>query len=160
MGSAVDRRRDLLGSRQRDRHRSRTPDVADLRQPLTHRAADPPAQDRPPPFTDAAFAARAHHRNVELLNEAGTDIAIACNMQIFETNLRGDTLWAARCSFAMRREGRTAPRLQEGGARQQQQAALHDLVSRLTLLARPASSRRPGVHAPPRAPPGGCQTRR
>ncbi len=34
--------------------------------------------------------------NVELLNDAATDIAIACNMQIFETNLRGDTLWAAR----------------------------------------------------------------
>ncbi|HEY1944775.1 MAG TPA: aromatic-ring-hydroxylating dioxygenase subunit beta [Roseiarcus sp.] len=42
--------------------------------------------------------------NVELLNDASTDIAIACNMQIFETNLRGDTLWGARCEFRLRRE--------------------------------------------------------
>jgi 3-phenylpropionate/cinnamic acid dioxygenase small subunit len=42
--------------------------------------------------------------NVELLDDAGPDIAIACNMQIFETNLRGDTLWAARCEYRLRLE--------------------------------------------------------
>ena len=42
--------------------------------------------------------------NVELLEEAGPDIAVACNMQIFETNLRGDTLWAARCEYRLRSE--------------------------------------------------------
>jgi 3-phenylpropionate/cinnamic acid dioxygenase small subunit len=40
--------------------------------------------------------------NVELLQDAGRDIAIACNMQIFETNLRGDTVWAARCEYRLR----------------------------------------------------------
>jgi 3-phenylpropionate/cinnamic acid dioxygenase small subunit len=42
--------------------------------------------------------------NVELLDDVGPDIAIACNMQIFETNLRGDTLWAARCQYRLRRQ--------------------------------------------------------
>jgi 3-phenylpropionate/cinnamic acid dioxygenase small subunit len=42
--------------------------------------------------------------NVERLDHAGADIAIACTMQIFETNLRGDTLWAARCEYRLRPE--------------------------------------------------------
>jgi 3-phenylpropionate/cinnamic acid dioxygenase small subunit len=41
--------------------------------------------------------------NVELLDTAGADIAVACNAQIFETNLRGDTVWAARCEYRLRR---------------------------------------------------------
>jgi 3-phenylpropionate/cinnamic acid dioxygenase small subunit len=42
--------------------------------------------------------------NVELLDDDGGDIGVACNMQIFETNLRGDTLWAARCEYKLRPE--------------------------------------------------------
>jgi 3-phenylpropionate/cinnamic acid dioxygenase small subunit len=41
--------------------------------------------------------------NVELLQSDGSDIGVACNSQIFETNLRGDTMWAARCVYRLRR---------------------------------------------------------
>lgn len=43
--------------------------------------------------------------NVELLRSDGSDIGVACNSQIFETNLRGDTMWAARCVYGLRRQG-------------------------------------------------------
>jgi len=43
--------------------------------------------------------------NIELLQSASADIAVACNAQIFETNLRGDTMWAARCLYRLRRIG-------------------------------------------------------
>jgi 3-phenylpropionate/cinnamic acid dioxygenase small subunit len=41
--------------------------------------------------------------NIELLHDDGSDIGVACNSQIFETNLRGDTMWAARCVYRLRR---------------------------------------------------------
>jgi 3-phenylpropionate/cinnamic acid dioxygenase small subunit len=41
--------------------------------------------------------------NVELLDDDGREIGVACNAQIFETNLRGDTAWAARCLYRLRR---------------------------------------------------------
>lgn len=41
--------------------------------------------------------------NVELLHSEGSDVGVACNSQIFETNLRGDTMWAARCVYKLRR---------------------------------------------------------
>lgn len=41
--------------------------------------------------------------NVELLRSDGSEIAVACNSQIFETNQRGDTMWAARCVCKLRR---------------------------------------------------------
>lgn len=41
--------------------------------------------------------------NVELLRSDNSDIGVACNSQIFETNLRGDTMWAARCIYRLRR---------------------------------------------------------
>jgi 3-phenylpropionate/cinnamic acid dioxygenase small subunit len=41
--------------------------------------------------------------NVELLCSDSSDIGVACNSQIFETNLRGDTMWAARCVYRLRR---------------------------------------------------------
>jgi 3-phenylpropionate/cinnamic acid dioxygenase small subunit len=41
--------------------------------------------------------------NIELLRGEGSDIAVACNSQIFETNMRGDTMWAARCVYTLRR---------------------------------------------------------
>ena len=43
--------------------------------------------------------------NIELLPASGDDIEVACNVQIFETNLRGDTMWAARCRYKLRRIG-------------------------------------------------------
>jgi 3-phenylpropionate/cinnamic acid dioxygenase small subunit len=43
--------------------------------------------------------------NIELLPGSGADIEVACNAQIFETNLRGDTMWAARCLYRLRRVG-------------------------------------------------------
>jgi len=43
--------------------------------------------------------------NIELLPSTSADIAVACNAQIFETNLRGDTMWAARCLYRLRRVG-------------------------------------------------------
>jgi 3-phenylpropionate/cinnamic acid dioxygenase small subunit len=44
--------------------------------------------------------------NVELLDDDGREIGVACNVQIFETNLRGDTVWAARCLYRLRRADR------------------------------------------------------
>jgi len=41
--------------------------------------------------------------NVELLLANGSDVSVACNSQIFETNQRGDTMWAARCVYRLRR---------------------------------------------------------
>ena len=43
--------------------------------------------------------------NIELLTSRGADIEVACNARIFETNLRGDTMWAARCRYRLRRVG-------------------------------------------------------
>ena len=34
---------------------------------------------------------------------ANDDIKVMCNAQIFETNLRGDTMWAARNEYTLRR---------------------------------------------------------
>ena len=42
--------------------------------------------------------------NVELEASEGTDICVAANVLIFESNLRGDTLWCARTHYALRRE--------------------------------------------------------
>ena len=41
--------------------------------------------------------------NVELLESAGEDIRVAANAMIFETNLRGDTVWGARNEYTLRR---------------------------------------------------------
>jgi len=41
--------------------------------------------------------------NVELLHSKNSEIGVACNSQIFETNMRGDTMWAARCVYTLRR---------------------------------------------------------
>ncbi|MEC7257095.1 MAG: aromatic-ring-hydroxylating dioxygenase subunit beta [Pseudomonadota bacterium] len=41
--------------------------------------------------------------NLEFLESDTDDIKVACNAQIFETNLRGDTVWAARCEYTLRR---------------------------------------------------------
>ena len=41
--------------------------------------------------------------NIELLQSGDLDFGVACNSQIFETNLRGDMMWAARCVYKLRR---------------------------------------------------------
>jgi 3-phenylpropionate/cinnamic acid dioxygenase small subunit len=42
--------------------------------------------------------------NVELSAPEGEEIRVAANVLIFESNLRGDTLWAARNQYVLRRE--------------------------------------------------------
>jgi 3-phenylpropionate/cinnamic acid dioxygenase small subunit len=41
--------------------------------------------------------------NFEFLKSGGSDIKVACTAQIFETNLRGDTMWASRNEYTLRR---------------------------------------------------------
>lgn len=45
--------------------------------------------------------------NVEILEAAGDTIVAAANSMIFESNQRGDTIWAARTEFTLRRDGET-----------------------------------------------------
>jgi 3-phenylpropionate/cinnamic acid dioxygenase small subunit len=42
--------------------------------------------------------------NIELTAAEGAEIRAAANMLIFESNLRGDTIWAARSEYVLRRE--------------------------------------------------------
>ena len=41
--------------------------------------------------------------NVEILQEQGAEIRVGANAMVFESNLRGDTLWAARNEYVLRR---------------------------------------------------------
>ena len=41
--------------------------------------------------------------NVEILQEQGAEIRVGANAMIFESNLRGDTIWAARNEYLLRR---------------------------------------------------------
>lgn len=41
--------------------------------------------------------------NFEFLESQSEDIKVTCNAQIFETNLRGDTMWASRNEYTLRR---------------------------------------------------------
>ena len=43
--------------------------------------------------------------NVEILTEDGEDIRVCTNSLVFESNLRGETLWAARNEIVLRRVG-------------------------------------------------------
>ncbi len=40
--------------------------------------------------------------NVEITRRDGPEIAAACNVLVFESNLRGETLWAARTEYLLR----------------------------------------------------------
>jgi 3-phenylpropionate/cinnamic acid dioxygenase small subunit len=42
--------------------------------------------------------------NVEVSPSQGEEIRVAANVLIFESNLRGDTVWAARNEYVLRRE--------------------------------------------------------
>jgi 3-phenylpropionate/cinnamic acid dioxygenase small subunit len=45
--------------------------------------------------------------NVEILGRDGREISAGCNVMVFESNLRGDTIWAARTEYLLRDEGET-----------------------------------------------------
>ena len=47
--------------------------------------------------------------NVEVLQDDGREILAACNAMIFESQTRGDVVWAARNEYKLRRD--------EGGLR-------------------------------------------
>ncbi len=43
--------------------------------------------------------------NIEILGIEGEDTRVTCNALVFESNLRGETLWASRNEFLFRRVG-------------------------------------------------------
>jgi 3-phenylpropionate/cinnamic acid dioxygenase small subunit len=43
--------------------------------------------------------------NIEILGVDGEDIRVTCNALVFESNLRGETLWASRNEYLLRRQG-------------------------------------------------------
>lgn len=43
--------------------------------------------------------------NLELTGREGADIHAACNVLVYESNLRGETLWAARTRYVLRQTG-------------------------------------------------------
>lgn len=43
--------------------------------------------------------------NVEIMGRDGADVSVGCNVMVFESNLRGDTIWAARTEYVLRDEG-------------------------------------------------------
>ncbi|HSW14010.1 MAG TPA: aromatic-ring-hydroxylating dioxygenase subunit beta [Solimonas sp.] len=45
--------------------------------------------------------------NVEILGSEGQELQVGANTMIFESNLRADTVWAARYEYVLRREGET-----------------------------------------------------
>lgn len=42
--------------------------------------------------------------NVELLERSASEIRAGCNVMVFESNLRGDTVWAARTEYTLREQ--------------------------------------------------------
>lgn len=43
--------------------------------------------------------------NVELIDATGEEIRVAANAMVFESNMRGDTVWATRNEYDLRRAG-------------------------------------------------------
>lgn len=43
--------------------------------------------------------------NIEVLSDDGREIQVACNALVFESQNRGDVLWASRNDYTLRREG-------------------------------------------------------
>lgn len=41
--------------------------------------------------------------NIEVLSDDGRELKVGCNVMIFETQTRGDVLWAARTEYTLRR---------------------------------------------------------
>lgn len=42
--------------------------------------------------------------NIEILDARGDEIAVACNAFVYETNLRGETIWPSRNEYLLRRQ--------------------------------------------------------
>ena len=40
--------------------------------------------------------------NIEVLDRDGADISVGCNVMVYESNLRGETIWAARTEYLLR----------------------------------------------------------
>lgn len=45
--------------------------------------------------------------NIEITGRKGNEIAAGCNAMVFESNLRGETIWAARTAYVLRLNGGT-----------------------------------------------------
>lgn len=43
--------------------------------------------------------------NIEITRRDGPEIGVGCNVLVFESNLRGDTLWGARTEYLLRASG-------------------------------------------------------
>ncbi len=43
--------------------------------------------------------------NIEITGRKGNEVAAACNAMVFESNLRGETIWAARTAYVLRING-------------------------------------------------------
>ena len=43
--------------------------------------------------------------NLEITRRQGAEIGVGCNVMVFESNLRGETVWAARTTYLLRRVG-------------------------------------------------------
>lgn len=43
--------------------------------------------------------------NVEIVSQQGQEITVEANAMVFESHVRGDTLWASRNTYVLRREG-------------------------------------------------------
>jgi 3-phenylpropionate/cinnamic acid dioxygenase small subunit len=43
--------------------------------------------------------------NIEIESRKGAEIGVGCNVMVFESNLRGETVWAARTHYGLREEG-------------------------------------------------------
>lgn len=43
--------------------------------------------------------------NIEIRGRDGDDISAGCNVMVFESSLRGETLWAARTDYLLREDG-------------------------------------------------------
>lgn len=43
--------------------------------------------------------------NIELLEDSGDEIRVAANTMVFESNMRGETVWATRNEYDLRRVG-------------------------------------------------------
>jgi 3-phenylpropionate/cinnamic acid dioxygenase small subunit len=43
--------------------------------------------------------------NVEILSDDGTELKVAANAMVFESQTRGDQIWASRNEYTLRREG-------------------------------------------------------
>ncbi|WP_417516965.1 aromatic-ring-hydroxylating dioxygenase subunit beta [Minwuia sp.] len=42
--------------------------------------------------------------NIELLDPADDDLTVGCNVMVYESSLRGETVWAARTTYRLRDE--------------------------------------------------------